>query len=459
MRQLTENEINDIVMSIHYGNLDTEVLNNTLNQHRTKLRNKLQTITIKPEKIPELKNRIIKQFFISVINTGEAVGVNSAQCISEPSTQMVLNTFHFCGISSKNATLGFPRVKEILNTTSNPSNPTSIIYFTDNNQNVKDLHCYTDSLTQTLINDLIVETKVFSEMSEDWWIPIYLQMNSLPAMENNEKCVRFYFDIEKMYSFDCTLNDIAEKINEKYADLRTIISPLNIGIIDFIIDCSEITMNDKSKELEFINTMEEAQQYYLNSIVIPEIKSNLVSGVKGIKKIYPKKVSGKDYPIPGEETDDEWIVETDGINLPELLKLDGVDTNRTYSDDMWEMLNCLGIEGARQFLYSEFDKILKANGSYINPCHISILIDKMCYTGTIRAIARYGVETDQYEPITKMSFEEVLKHIVNASAFSEVDNLNGISNNIAVGKKVRCGTGMVQVKRMKLKTKPVNYEI
>ncbi|KAL7678000.1 hypothetical protein ACOME3_004227 [Neoechinorhynchus agilis] len=48
---------------------------------------------------------------------GDAVGILAAQSIGEPSTQMTLNTFHFAGRGEMNVTLGIPRLREILMTT------------------------------------------------------------------------------------------------------------------------------------------------------------------------------------------------------------------------------------------------------------------------------------------------------------------------------------------------------
>ena len=61
--------------------------------------------------IGEIKSRFQKAF----ANPGEMCGVIAAQSIGEPATQMTLNTFHFAGVSSKNVTLGVPRLKEIIN--------------------------------------------------------------------------------------------------------------------------------------------------------------------------------------------------------------------------------------------------------------------------------------------------------------------------------------------------------
>lgn len=56
------------------------------------------------------------------------VGSIGAQSIGEPATQMTLNTFHNAGISSKNVTLGVPRLKEIINVAKNIKTPSMKIY-------------------------------------------------------------------------------------------------------------------------------------------------------------------------------------------------------------------------------------------------------------------------------------------------------------------------------------------
>ncbi len=61
--------------------------------------------------IGEIENR----FFQAIVKPGEMVGSIAAQSIGEPATQMTLNTFHFAGVSSKNVTLGVPRLKEVIN--------------------------------------------------------------------------------------------------------------------------------------------------------------------------------------------------------------------------------------------------------------------------------------------------------------------------------------------------------
>jgi hypothetical protein len=144
------------------------------------------------------------------------------------------------------------------------------------------------------------------------------------------------------------------------------------------------------------------------------------------------------------KSDEEWIVDTDGTNLAEILTRPGVDSYRTMSNDMWEIASIFGIEAARMYLFLEFMNIVSSGGISINPVHIQVLVDKMCYTGSIRAIARFGVETAQYDPIARATFEEVMSQIITSAMFSEKDNLNGISSNIVLGTKINAGTGRIQ---------------
>jgi DNA-directed RNA polymerase II subunit RPB1 len=52
----------------------------------------------------------------------------AAHSMGEPATQMTLNTFHFAGVSSKNVTLGVPRLKEVINVAKQIQTPMVSIY-------------------------------------------------------------------------------------------------------------------------------------------------------------------------------------------------------------------------------------------------------------------------------------------------------------------------------------------
>lgn len=66
-----------------------------------------------------------------------------------------------------------------------------------------------------------------------------------------------------------------------------------------------------------------------------------VTFTKNIENSYNKQ-TGK-----FESTDDNWIIETDGVALKKILTFPKVDTRRTISNDCLEVREVLGIEAAR----------------------------------------------------------------------------------------------------------------
>jgi len=470
-RALYPHEINDIINGIRFGKSHTKIQENIINIHREQTKCSLDRQKIRPSKIPELKKIILTQFYSSVVVYGEAVGVNAAQCIGEPTTQMTLNTFHAAGISAKNVTLGFPRARELFNATKTPSNPTCTIYFTRDNNTPEELHKVADKFPEANIEKLLKSWAVYDPDNykfEYWhiaWFKIY------PAVENlteNDWCLRLEFNVEKLYDYDVTIRDITKRLKTIYADIVCIPSPLNVGIIDVIVNCTEIAISGaRSLELQDIQDDFQAKYFYMEKIVSPKIRGQTICGIPRITKLYRRKVkcneSFGDLPLKKEiaarlTTDEEWVVDTDGTNLAEIFTWPGVDSCRTISNDMWEISNILGIEAAREYLFIEFMNIVSGGGVSINPVHIQTLVGKMTYTGRIRAIARFGVETAQYEPIARATFEEVMTHLTNSAVFSERDNLNGISSNIVLGTRICAGTGAIDLQNIPLKivqSKPV----
>lgn len=64
----------------------------------------------------------------SLVAPGVWIGCVAAQSISEPATQMTLNTFHYSGVSATNVTLGVTRLREIINVAKKIKTPSLSIY-------------------------------------------------------------------------------------------------------------------------------------------------------------------------------------------------------------------------------------------------------------------------------------------------------------------------------------------
>lgn len=104
---------------------------------------------------------IESRFNQAIIRPGEMVGSIAAQSIGEPATQMTLNTFHFAGVSSKNVTLGVPRLKEIINVAKRLKTPMMSIYLSkDIRSDYKAAIEVKNKIELTMLKHVVVNTKI-----------------------------------------------------------------------------------------------------------------------------------------------------------------------------------------------------------------------------------------------------------------------------------------------------------
>ena len=62
----------------------------------------------------EKLRKVVEDFsYEFIVDPGEPVGIVAAQSIAEPTTQMILRSFHFVGVSAQQVSLGLPRITEI----------------------------------------------------------------------------------------------------------------------------------------------------------------------------------------------------------------------------------------------------------------------------------------------------------------------------------------------------------
>ena len=72
--------------------------------------------------------KLEEKYNYAKIESGEAIGIITAESFGEPSTQMTLRTFHFAGVAEMNVTLGLPRLIEVFDARKNPSTPAMHIF-------------------------------------------------------------------------------------------------------------------------------------------------------------------------------------------------------------------------------------------------------------------------------------------------------------------------------------------
>jgi DNA-directed RNA polymerase II subunit RPB1 len=125
--------------------------------------------------------------------------------------------------------------------------------------------------------------------------------------------------------------------------------------------------------------------------------------------------------------------------------LDYIDASRTYSNDINEIFNVLGLEAARQVIYNEFVEVMEFSDVYINYHHLSLLCDRMTSTQNMVSIFRSGILNDDIGPISKSTFEVHTEVLLDASRHAEFDHMRGVSASVMMGQMGNFGTGSFQV--------------
>ena len=413
-------------------------------------------------------SQIIQYYKEAIAQPGEMVGIVAAQTIGEMGTQMTLDSFHVSGTEAAvKATSGVPRLKEILSATKKTKTPTLNIYIknettavinpimSEDGLDTNDERIETAKSVAMQIKNSLEITKLSDilEYSEIYWdsgtydtsieedkgmLEIYKEFSELEEVAN--KCrsnspwvLRMKFDKEKMASYGIRMIDIYTKLNiayDKYIDC--VYSDDNADECIFRIKMTDYASKDveQADELASIKAIEHNIVYQV-----------LLKGYKGIKKVSLNKKKYEKYNNITHNFDKviEWVLDTDGTNLVDILANPNVDAERTVSNDIREIYETLGIEAARNSLYQELMNVTGEDS--MNYRHLSLLMDTMTYRGYLVSIDRHGINRGDIGPLAKSSFEETTDMLINASIFSQYDSVNGVSANVMLGQQPPCGTG------------------
>lgn len=396
------------------------------------------------------------KFNQSVVHPGEMCGTLAAQSIGEPATQMTLNTFHYAGVSSKNVTLGVPRLKEIINVATNIKTPSLTVHLDPEiavssslAKNVQQELAYTSLRTVTAAVEIWYDPDPSSTIIEEDSVFVE-SFFAIPDEEIESKLhlqspwlLRLELDRAKMIDRKLTMHYVASRIAESFkTDLFVIWSEDNSEKL--VIRCRVLGSADKEDDGN--GTIEE--DIFLRQLENTMLNSVSLRGVKGINRVFlmenDKITIAKDGSIKnGQEK--EWVLETDGVNLKTVMCIDGVDFKRTYSNSCVEIFNVLGIEAARAAIMKELRGVIEFDGSYVNYRHLALLCDLMTHRGTLMAITRHGINRADTGALMRCSFEETVEILMEAAAVGEKDDCHGVAENVMFGQMAPMGTGAFEV--------------
>ena len=382
------------------------------------------------------------------------------------------DTFHFAGVSSKsNVTRGVPRIEEILSLSSDPKNPSltvflkpedegdrekaqSIMYMLEHTK-MKEVVasteiCFDPDDLNTLINDdesTMQQFRAFENMVDEC-------METSLTNDTNEKSkwiLRMEMNPEVMLEKNITMDDVNFTLKNSFGEeISCVYTDYNADKLVFRVRMNNVVKQGSNKggaKKTKVNPLDQSDQIYLLKNFQDQLLENIVlRGVKRIKKVILRKIKDNVVEESGVFKKKEiWVLDTIGTNMMDVLALDYIDPNRTFSNDIVEIYETFGIEAARQAIYNELADVIEFDGTYINFHHLSVLCDRMTFTNKMISIFRHGINNDNIGPIAKASFEETPEMFLKAARHAELDTLRGVSANVMCGQEGLFGTNAFQV--------------
>lgn len=423
---------------------------------------------------------IINIYKQSLVNPGEMVGMVGAQSIGEPTTQMTLNTFHFAGISSKsNVTRGVPRIEELLTLTKKPKNPSLTIYLDqETSMDANASYNIASKIEHTRLINIVNKAEIYYEPQEfeslidedDKLMKEYVEFSDIIRKcydeeeedgedgdeeldETNNWIIRLELNGTQMFDMNITNEDVHYILKTECPALQGTSNNIKCFYTDYndsdkIVFRIRVNIDSKrgSKNKDIFT--EEDYIHYVKTYMDKILNQLVIRGTKNIEKVNLRKINN--YKIMNHETGDfdkkeMYVLDTIGTNLSDILKLDYIDKNKTFSNDIIEMKNILGIEAARRCLFNEILEVMEFDSTYINHHHIHLLCDRMTCNHKMVSIFRHGINKDDIGPIAKASFEETTEMFLQAARHGELDNMRGVSANVMCGQEGYYGTSSFQI--------------
>ena len=188
------------------------------------------------------------------------------------------------------------------------------------------------------------------------------------------------------------------------------------------------------------------QIYVLKNFQDQLLENVVLRGIPGINKVLLRKLKDNMIQQNGAFVkQDMWVLDTVGTNMLDILGLDYIDYKNTFSNDIMETYDVLGVEAARQTIMNELNEVIAFDGTYVNHHNYSVLVDRMTFSHKLISIFRNGINNDDIGPIAKASFEETPEMFLKAARHAELDMMRGISANVMCGQEGLYGTSAFQV--------------
>ena len=315
-------------------------------------------------------------------------------------THNTMNTFHYAGVAEIDVTQGLPRLIELVDARKTPDTPMMTVHL--DGEHAKHRDRAHEVVWQIEATKILALGDVSTNVAD-----------MLVRIDLNEET------LAERWPTVNSIDDIAGRI---------------AGTIE-----AELGVETDRPSTTVVQFGPEEPSYRQLLQLVEELRDIVFKGIEEISRVVIRKEE--------LDTGEEFILYTEGSNLKKVLDIEGVDASRTTCNNIHEIHSNLGIEAAREAIIEETMNTLEEQGlDDVNIRHLMLVADIMTNSGDIESIGRHGISGNKDSVLARAAFEVTVNHLLDAAIHGEVDDLDGVTENVIVGKPIKLGTGDVDLR-------------
>jgi DNA-directed RNA polymerase subunit beta' len=338
------------------------------------------------------------------VELGTAVGIIAAQSIGEPGTQLTMRTFHTGGVAGSDITQGLPRVEEIFE--ARPPKKKALIAEVD--------------------GQVTIEEQARTIQGEKGEIVARTQFGQrVLKIHYNEKSEET-FDISKASKVKVADGDTVGEKDTLFMDAeKKKIKSKTYGRV--IIDGNKLSVvNEHAAEKEFI--IPPGTVVWVKNGDVVKAGDQLTEGAFDLAQLY--KIKGSEAVQDYILKEIQYIYSSQGqkLNDKHVELIAKQMFSRVYVEDPGDTYLLEG-EIVEKSAYEEANIQIEASGTGRKAVGHEVFL----------GISKVSLSTKSF--LSAASFQETAKVLINAAVTGRIDTLEGLKENVIIGRLIPAGTG------------------
>jgi hypothetical protein len=356
------------------------------------------------------------------IAQGTPVGGIAADSVSEPLTQLSLDSFHEAGRATSLSS-GVPRVKEIINCSPTTTPSMRITWLTPEYN--------------------LVEVR-FSSIVDYWTnVPSEQQCRDIAFMRSmldasNVEVPLVQLVVQLVASKGISGAQVCQTISQHMElGLYLRCDPQGIDNFWFAVDIypdNILKGTPKNATPEFVAMM-------VYERILHTMQSVTITGIRGITDVMVMRPSDRRsrniYVTDSLTERSDTVTITAGQNIMEIFSNQHVDITRTHTNDVNTIYEHFGVCAAENAIFQELCGVMKAPVTR----HVRLIANCIGATGKLCGFSLSGFLSARTSPLKLASFERVVDGFVRLAKNGHRDEINGMSEACLFGVKIKHGTG------------------